>query len=163
MVQLNVNLVKKGKAVPLQAWSGPEGSRKIRFPYFMTMAQDGGKVSLTHRPSLPQEIYQVLISVSGWVDPRAIVWPVGLCHWKIPMTPSGIEPATCRFVAWCLNHYATARLQRKFGISCKYQWHFELFVLISLNLKFKMALRFTTQCNWSSHAVAEVLLKTPYF
>jgi hypothetical protein len=22
---------------------------------------------------------------------------------------SGIEPATCRFVAWCLNHYATAR------------------------------------------------------
>jgi len=32
----------KGKAVPLQAWSGPEGSRKIRFPDFMTMAQDGG-------------------------------------------------------------------------------------------------------------------------
>ena len=24
------------------------------------------------------------------------------------MTPSGIEPATCRFVAQCLNHYATA-------------------------------------------------------
>ena len=28
----------KGKAVPLQAWSGPEGSRKIRFPNFMTTA-----------------------------------------------------------------------------------------------------------------------------
>jgi len=27
---------KKGKAVPLQAWSGPEGSRKLRFPDFMT-------------------------------------------------------------------------------------------------------------------------------
>jgi len=27
---------KKGKAVPLQAWSGPQGSRKLRFPYFMT-------------------------------------------------------------------------------------------------------------------------------
>ena len=25
------------------------------------------------------------------------------------MTPSGIEPATCRFVAYCLNHYVTAR------------------------------------------------------
>jgi hypothetical protein len=44
----------KGKAVPLQAWSGPEGSRKLRFPNFMTTAQDGGKVvSLTHRPPLP--------------------------------------------------------------------------------------------------------------
>ena len=43
----------KGKAVPLQAWSGPEGSRKLRFPDFMTAAQDGGKVvSLTHRPPL---------------------------------------------------------------------------------------------------------------
>jgi hypothetical protein len=37
------------KAVPLPAWSGPEGSRKLRFPDFMTTAQDGGKVvSLTH-------------------------------------------------------------------------------------------------------------------
>jgi hypothetical protein len=26
----------KGKAVPLEAWSGPEGSRKLRFPDFMT-------------------------------------------------------------------------------------------------------------------------------
>jgi len=24
------------------------------------------------------------------------------------MTPSGIKPATCRFVAWCLNPYANA-------------------------------------------------------
>jgi hypothetical protein len=44
----------KGKAVTLQGWSGPEGSRKLRFPDFMTTAQDGGKfVSLTHRPRLP--------------------------------------------------------------------------------------------------------------
>jgi hypothetical protein len=44
----------KGTAVPLQVWNGPEGSRKLRFPYFMTTAQDGGKVvSLTHRPPLP--------------------------------------------------------------------------------------------------------------
>jgi hypothetical protein len=43
----------KGKAVPLQTWSGPEGSRKLRFPDFMTTAQDCGKVvSLTHRPPL---------------------------------------------------------------------------------------------------------------
>jgi hypothetical protein len=72
---------KKGKAVPLQAWSGPEGSRKLRFPDFMTTAQDGGKVvSLTHRPPLPQEIHLVLISVRGGVDPRVIVRPAGLFH-----------------------------------------------------------------------------------
>jgi len=42
-----------GKAVPLQAWSGPEGSRKLRFPDFMRTAQDSGKfISLTHRPPL---------------------------------------------------------------------------------------------------------------
>ena len=44
----------KGKAVLLQAWSGPEGSRKLRLPDFMTTEQDGDKVvSLTYRPRLP--------------------------------------------------------------------------------------------------------------
>ena len=33
----------KGKPVPLQAWSGPEGSRKLRFSDYMTVAQYGGK------------------------------------------------------------------------------------------------------------------------
>ena len=42
------------KAVPLQAWSGPEGSRKLRFPDFLTTAQESDRVvSLTHRPNLP--------------------------------------------------------------------------------------------------------------
>ena len=46
---------KNGRAIPLNAWSSPEGSRKLRFPDFMTTAQDGGKVvSLTQRPPLPQ-------------------------------------------------------------------------------------------------------------
>jgi hypothetical protein len=46
--------VCKCKEVPLQAWSGPEGSRKLRLPDFMTTAQDGGKaISLTHRSPLP--------------------------------------------------------------------------------------------------------------
>jgi hypothetical protein len=55
--RINVTLstdYNKDKAVPLQAWSGPEDSRKLRFPDFMTTAQDGGKVvSLTYRPPLP--------------------------------------------------------------------------------------------------------------
>jgi hypothetical protein len=53
-ISFYINVKGKGKAVPLQAWSGPEGSRKLRFPYYMTTAQDGGKVvNLTHRPPLP--------------------------------------------------------------------------------------------------------------
>ena len=56
----------KGNAVPLQALSGPEGSRKLRFPDFMTISQDGGKiVSLTHRPHLTPENALVLISIRG--------------------------------------------------------------------------------------------------
>ena len=45
-------MIKKGKAVPLQAWSGPEGSRELRFPDFMTAQESGKVVSLTHRPHL---------------------------------------------------------------------------------------------------------------
>jgi len=42
------------KAAPLQAWNGLEAFRKLRFPDFMTTAEDGSKVvSLTHRPPLP--------------------------------------------------------------------------------------------------------------
>jgi len=48
--------------VPLQAWTGPEGSRKLRFLDFETTAQDGGRLSAL-AAFTPQEILLVLISL----------------------------------------------------------------------------------------------------
>jgi hypothetical protein len=36
---VELNLKKgKGKAIPLQAWTGPEGSRRLRLPDFQTIS-----------------------------------------------------------------------------------------------------------------------------
>jgi len=46
--------IKKKLVSPITGPRCPEGSRKLRFPDYVTMAQDGGKVvSLKHRPPLP--------------------------------------------------------------------------------------------------------------
>jgi len=79
--------VLKGKAVPLQAWSGPEGSRKLRFLDFLTTEQDGGKVvSLLHRPPLTPR------NSPGTHFCYRMSRPLGhsaigriLCQWKIPI------------------------------------------------------------------------------
>ena len=49
-----LNIYKKVKQSRYRPGVAQKGSTKIRFPGFMTTAQDGGKVvSLTYRPPLP--------------------------------------------------------------------------------------------------------------
>ena len=47
-VLMNKLQKSKGKAIPLQAWTGPQGSRKLRLPDFQTR----------HQPPLPPRRYR---------------------------------------------------------------------------------------------------------
>jgi len=39
-IENSLRVVKgKGKAIPLQAWTGPEGSRKLKLPDFKTIGR----------------------------------------------------------------------------------------------------------------------------
>jgi hypothetical protein len=110
-----LNMLSKNKGTTLQGLSRPRGFQEVEGPRF----QDNRIMKVVRLLVeitgclYPQGISPVLISVTGWVDPRAIVLPERLCQWKIPMIPSGIETATFRLVARCLN-------QLRYSVRSKY-------------------------------------------
>ena len=79
--------------------TGPSGSRFLDNRHMKVISLSAVSTGRFN----PQKIPLALIHVRGWVDPSAIVQPEGLRQWRIPMTTSGIEPATFRLVAQWLN------------------------------------------------------------
>jgi hypothetical protein len=67
---------QKLKSIPLQAWTGPLGSSRLRLPEFL----DNWQMKVVRFSALctgclyyPQERYLLFISVRGWGDSRTIV------------------------------------------------------------------------------------------
>jgi len=97
--------VVKVKAIPVQIWTCPEGSRRLRLPNFKPIGTWKWSGCPIYAPAAFtfQEIFLVLISVRSWIDPRVIMRPEWLRQWELPVKSSGIEPATFRLVGQWLN------------------------------------------------------------
>jgi len=101
----NTSSLNHSKVKVKQSHYRPTGFQEVEAPRF----QENWHMKVVRLSALRtsclylQETFLVLISVRGWVFPRSIVWLEGLCQWKNPVTPSGIEPVIFWLVARCLN------------------------------------------------------------
>jgi hypothetical protein len=107
----------------------PWGFQEVEAPRF----QDNQHIKVVRLSALrtgrlyPEEIFLLEAQSTR----RAVVRPEGLCQWKIPVTPSGIETATFRLVAQRLNHLRHRVPPKTFKIPFKL---YSIIFLVSSNL-----------------------------
>ena len=75
----------------------------------------------TDWPHLPPKKYSWYSFLLEAEDPRTIVWPEGLCQWKIPVTPLWIKPLTFRLVVHFLNQMHHLVPDIRYGFKLKTQ------------------------------------------
>ena len=124
----------------------PLGLQEVEAPRMSTQsAHEGGKdVSPTHRPSSPPgdisgtHFCQRLSQAQGHSAD-------GNIQYKIPMNPSGIEPATFRLVAHCLQQlrYRVRRLQNRVDTTARQDNACGMFTRSLKNQKKKQPTAFT--------------------
>ena len=96
---LSMRPLDKDKGIQLQVWPGPEGSRSLRLPDFITVGtwrwkgQPYASAAFT-----PREYSWYSVHLEADSNRRTIVRRKDYVKWKIPTTPLGIEPTTFRLL-----------------------------------------------------------------